>query len=254
MIKLKSILSLNNILGSILLLFAGIFFYFYILEHDWHYKTLTDEEVKKYRISEDMALGLYQLMKDAHEIFVKNNISYWIEGGTLLGAVRHQGIIPFDDDLDIGIMHEDEIKLQQILPQFKQLGYSVSFDNFYNVCKKVCLDIFIFHKEKNKFVHTNLNIRMKHPNDFFYDYELYPLKKYRFGSIDVYGPAKPINNLDRLYPEWDKYAIIQIPHSTHLLFLSNIEKKTKFILTSELLKPAKALEPLKNRIDYSKKH
>ncbi|BBM91780.1 phosphorylcholine transferase LicD [Rickettsia conorii subsp. heilongjiangensis] len=250
MIKLKSILSFKNIIGLILIIFAGIFFYTYILEHDWRYVTLSDEQVKKYRISKKKAIALYQLMKDTHELLGKNNINYWIEGGTLLGAVRHQGIIPFDDDLDIGIMHEDEIRLQQILPQFEQLGYTASYERAYNICKKACLDIFVFHKENDKFVLFNQSMRNKYPNDFFYDYELYPLKKYKFGSIEVYGPSEYKENLNRQYLEWDKYAIIYSPHSLHLPLLSNIEKKTKFILTPELLKPAQPFSPLEDRINF----
>ncbi|ADE30236.1 LPS biosynthesis protein [Rickettsia prowazekii str. Rp22] len=249
MMKLNTVLSFKNIIGLMLIIFAGILFYAYILQHEWQYVTLSDEQVKKYRISGKKALSLYQLMKDTHELLTKNNIKYWIESGTLLGAVRHQGIIPFDDDLDIGIMHEDEIHLQQILPQFEQLGYTVSYERAYNICKKTCLDIFIVHKEKNKFIYTNIMLRDKYPEHFFYDHELYPLKKYKFGSIEVYGPSDPISNLNRQYPEWDKYAIIYSPHSLHLPFLSNIEKKTKFILTPELLKPAQPLGPLEDHVN-----
>jgi lipopolysaccharide cholinephosphotransferase len=248
-IKLKSILSFKNILGLILIIFAGIFFYAYILEHDWRYVTLNDEQVKKYRISETKAIALYQLMKDTHEILSKNNINYWIEGGTLLGAVRHKDIIPVDDDLDIGIRHEDEIRLQQILPQFEQLGYRVKHNKIYVICGRRCLDIFVFHQENDKFVHFNQSMYNKYPNDFFYDYELYPLKKYKFGSIEVYGPSEYKVYLNRQYPEWDKYAIIYSPHSLHLPFLSNIEKKTKFILTPELLKPTQPLGPLKDKVN-----
>jgi phosphorylcholine metabolism protein LicD len=61
-------------------------------------------------------------MKDTHEILTKHNIQYWITSGTLLGAARHKGIIPFDDDLDIGVMHADEIRLQDILTDFVELG------------------------------------------------------------------------------------------------------------------------------------
>jgi lipopolysaccharide cholinephosphotransferase len=45
----------------------------------------------------------------------RNNITYWIMSGTLLGARRHGGFIPWDDDFDVGVKMEDYNRLLKIL-------------------------------------------------------------------------------------------------------------------------------------------
>ncbi|WP_036877779.1 LicD family protein [Xylanibacter oryzae] len=55
------------------------------------------------------------LMHEIHKICIENDIKYTMIGGTLIGAIRHKGFIPWDDDIDIGMTLDNYIKFKNIV-------------------------------------------------------------------------------------------------------------------------------------------
>ncbi len=57
-----------------------------------------------------------EILKFVDSVCREHNIQYFLAGGSLLGAIRHQSIIPWDDDLDIGMLREDFEKFRKVCP------------------------------------------------------------------------------------------------------------------------------------------
>ena len=67
-----------------------------------------------------------EVLNDVDKACRENGIQYFAEWGTLLGAVRHHGFIPWDDDMDICMKRPDYNRFLQIADQIMPEGYKLS--------------------------------------------------------------------------------------------------------------------------------
>lgn len=85
----------------------------------------------------DKQKHLYVLYKEVDELCRKHNIDYQLAGGTLIGAIRHRGFIPWDDDMDITMTRNNWEKFVQVckteLPDDRILECQELNHNFHNV-------------------------------------------------------------------------------------------------------------------------
>lgn len=104
----------------------------------------------------------FKALCEVDRILNESSISYYLLAGSVLGAVRHGGFIPWDDDIDIGILYKDINEVANLLIKNLQFGFTYidkSVDEKYpRLYGKVmfeddaCIDIFPLVKTSNNIV------------------------------------------------------------------------------------------------------
>lgn len=85
---------------------------------------MTIDQVYSPETLRKLQLVEYDILKKFDAMCKKHGLEYYAIYGTLLGAVRHQGIIPWDDDIDIGMPRRDYEKLAKLVPEEFGEGYT----------------------------------------------------------------------------------------------------------------------------------
>lgn len=67
-----------------------------------------------------------EILKDIDHVCRKHGITYFLDGGTALGAARHKGFIPWDDDIDVGMLRPDYERFLAVAAEELGEGYVVS--------------------------------------------------------------------------------------------------------------------------------
>ncbi|NGX58526.1 MAG: hypothetical protein K940chlam3_01433 [Chlamydiae bacterium] len=196
---------------------------------------VTDEVLPRTR--ETVVDKLYDSLEVLDDVLRKKNINYILDGGTMLGAVRHKGLIPWDDGANIGILDGDIQNLLDACKEFdKREYYLAKWWGGYRLCKKdgkpqqdvqrydpktkqwvkdksrfPFVDIFVFEKENDKYVLSSKFSDSKKiwPNEYFTDEEWLHVTDVPFGHLNLKGlkPKHAQEYLKRDYgDDWNKVA------------------------------------------------
>jgi hypothetical protein len=88
-----------------------------------------EEPPTRRSVPADMQLPLIKpLFLELLDFLEQHDVPYWADSGTLLGAIRHGGIIPWDKDCDIGLEHDDRRRLADLIRK-SRAGFGVAYDD-----------------------------------------------------------------------------------------------------------------------------
>lgn len=192
------------------------------------YQLLTSSEIRKHQ------LGILEYLK---KICLEHQMEYFVIGGTLLGAVRHQGYIPWDDDIDVIMDIRDIIKLSAILKKDKRYKLISMFDeelDYFDECSlmvdtETVMDINRFPMQGTTGVSIDVFSITGIPDGQAgrdYIVEARSLESECYNSL--YSPEVCRRNIDKLIQHLTKYEISSCNYAANALgrnFYREIVKK-----------------------------
>lgn len=131
----------------------------------------------------------YELLLSIHEFCEKKGITYYLTAGTLLGAVRHNGFIPWDDDVDI-MMPRDDYKV--FINEYDDENHGVK------ECEKDVDYMFSFAKAYNKKTLKVENVDMNGCSRIGIDVDVFPID-YVYDSNEFQNRVK---RWEKLKKKW----------------------------------------------------
>lgn len=107
-------------------------------------------------------------LSESAAVLKKNNIDYFLDMGTLLGAVRENKFIPWDNDIDLGVIYnrQDESRYKTFVNEIYNIGYNVNHSRFnMNLLKPLGIEINItFYKDEGDTYHSQyVKYDCRHP-------------------------------------------------------------------------------------------
>ena len=135
---------------------------------------------------------LYEAYAKVARVLEDEEIQHWGICGTALGALRHGGVIPWDDDVDIGV-HESDLKAAKTA--LLKAGCTV-IDTWWGIKAEGCIDLFPFNVN-GRYASDAAAVRW--PKEFFLPAELSDFKRIPFGPVKLIVNTKVESYLARAF-------------------------------------------------------
>lgn len=123
------------------------------------------KKIKESLTLQEIQCELLRILLVFADFCEKHDLRYYLTGGTMLGAIRHQGFIPWDDDIDINMPRKDYDKFCELakdgIGKYRLESWEYSYVNHFRLCSD---EILTLHKmdrfsfEKNKDLYESLYI------------------------------------------------------------------------------------------------